>query len=59
VNYRILIVHLDVNAVLTVFDPVSAMQKPAACRHSSHVLQNFPKQTANTAQNWQVINVNV
>jgi hypothetical protein len=30
VDYRILIVHLDVNAALTFFDAVSAMQKPAA-----------------------------
>jgi hypothetical protein len=58
VDYRILIVNLDVKASLIAFDPVTGMQKLAARRNSSHVLQNFPKQTANTAC-LQFINVNV
>jgi len=37
-DYLILIVNLDVNASLIVFDPVSGMQKLAARRNSSHVL---------------------
>jgi len=41
VDYRILIVNLVVNGSLTVFDPVSGMQKLAARRNSSAA--NLPK----------------